>query len=62
MLNDPETLVTTGAETFSTSQDPAEELFRIQAGVPFHRALEQLPILLGRVRHRVREGAIEGDQ
>ncbi len=54
MSSDPEACMTVGEETFL-------ELFRIQPGVPFDRAFDELSVLLGCIRHLTSEGEMEKD-
>ncbi|MCO7516781.1 DUF3077 domain-containing protein [Pseudomonas guariconensis] len=54
MSNDPKACTTAGVETFL-------ELFRVQPGVPLDRALDELSMLLGCIRHLTTEAEMEGD-
>ncbi|MDF0734154.1 DUF3077 domain-containing protein [Pseudomonas entomophila] len=54
MNNDPNTWATAGVETFL-------ELYRIQPGIPFMQAFDELSMLLGCIRHHTCEAEMGGD-
>ncbi|BBH48526.1 DUF3077 domain-containing protein [Pseudomonas sp. KU43P] len=55
------TLLTAGAETFLEVGNPPIDLLRVQPGIPLDDAYEQVSILLGYIKHLVREGDMEDD-
>ncbi|CAM3980985.1 hypothetical protein CCOS865_01712 [Pseudomonas reidholzensis] len=61
MSDDPETNVTVGVETFFEAGDKPCHIFRAMPGVPFEHAYEQVSVLLGYIKHLVREGDMEDD-
>ncbi|WP_194792278.1 DUF3077 domain-containing protein [Pseudomonas sp. UFMG81] len=40
---------------------PSLELYRIQPGIPFQHAFDELSVLLGCIRHLTTEAEMEGD-
>ncbi|AUF98404.1 hypothetical protein M2396_003575 [Pseudomonas sp. BIGb0278] len=57
----PRTDVTVGVETFFEAGDKPCHIFRVMPGVPFEHAYEQVSVLLGYIKHLVREGDMEND-
>ncbi|MDF0731700.1 DUF3077 domain-containing protein [Pseudomonas entomophila] len=53
--------VTVGVETFCEAGETPLHLFRVMPGVPFDDAYEQVSVLLGYIKHLVREGDMEDD-
>jgi hypothetical protein len=54
-------IVTAGVETLVEVGNPAMGLFRVQPGIPVDDAYEQVSVLLGYIKHLVREGDMEDD-
>ena len=54
MTEDLKTCTTAGIETFL-------QLFRVQPGIPLERALDELSMLLGCIRHLTTEAEMDGD-
>ncbi|MFJ4114776.1 DUF3077 domain-containing protein [Pseudomonas sp. NPDC089758] len=54
-------LTTAGVETFLEVGNPPVKLLRVQPGIPVDHAYEQVSILLGYIKHLVREGDVEDD-
>lgn len=52
--DDLRTCTTAGSETFL-------ELFRVEPGIPLHRTLDEISMLLGCIRHLTTEAEMEGD-
>ncbi|MCP5688623.1 DUF3077 domain-containing protein, partial [Klebsiella pneumoniae] len=48
-------------ETFLEVGNPPVDLLRVQPGIPVDDAYEQVSILLGYIKHLVREGDMEDD-
>ena len=61
MADDPKVLTTAGVETFLDVGNPPVDLLRVQPGIPIEDAYEQVSILLGYIKHLVREGDMEDD-
>ncbi|MBO0365568.1 DUF3077 domain-containing protein [Pseudomonas shirazensis] len=61
MSADPKTNVTAGVETFFESGEESSHIFRVMPGVPFEHAYEHVSVLLGYIKHLVREGDMEND-
>ncbi|WP_286915260.1 MULTISPECIES: DUF3077 domain-containing protein [unclassified Pseudomonas] len=61
MADDAKVLTTVGVQTFLDVGNPPIDLLRVQPGVPVDDAYEQVSILLGYIRHLVREGDMEDD-
>ncbi len=61
MSNNQPLNVTVGAETFCETGQGLSHMFRVMPGVPFEDAYEQVSVLLGYIRHLVREGDMEDD-
>ncbi|MGF6394962.1 DUF3077 domain-containing protein [Pseudomonas plecoglossicida] len=55
------TLLTAGVETFLAVGYPPINLLRVQPGIPLDDAYEQVSILLGYIKHLVREGDMADD-
>ncbi|MFF7066201.1 DUF3077 domain-containing protein [Pseudomonas sp. NPDC008258] len=53
--------VTVGAETFCETGEGPCHIFRVMPGVPFEHAYEHVSVLLGYIKHLVREGDMEDD-
>jgi len=54
-------VTTAGVETFLEVGNPSVALLRVQPGIPLDDAYEQVSILLGYIKHLVREGDMEDD-
>jgi len=61
MADQPKPLTTVGVATFLDVGNPPIDLLRVQPGVPIDGAYEQVSVLLGYIRHLVREGDMEDD-
>ncbi|HHJ1298793.1 DUF3077 domain-containing protein [Pseudomonas sp. P1B16] len=61
MSDDRQANVTVGAKTFCEAGEQPSHLFRVMPGVPFEHAYEQVSVLLGYIKHLVREGDMEDD-
>ncbi|MDR2315189.1 MAG: DUF3077 domain-containing protein [Pseudomonas sp.] len=55
------TIVTAGIETFLEAGNPTVDLLRVQPGIPIDHAYEHVSVLLGYIKHLVREGDMEDD-
>ncbi|HGA2318344.1 TPA: DUF3077 domain-containing protein [Pseudomonas putida] len=56
-----ETMVTAGVQTFLEAGNPTVDLLRVQPGIPIDHAYEHVSVLLGYIKHLVREGDAEDD-
>ncbi|BDM25275.1 DUF3077 domain-containing protein [Pseudomonas sp. LRP2-20] len=56
-----ETIVTAGVQTFLEAGNPTVDLLRVQPGIPIDHAYEHVSVLLGYIKHLVREGDAEDD-
>lgn len=56
-----DTVTTVGIETFLPAGSPSLNLLRVQPGVPVDAAYEHVSILMGYIKHLVREGDMEDD-
>lgn len=54
-------VTTAGVETFLDVGNPPLDLLRVQPSIPIDDAYEQVSILLGYIKHLVREGDMEDD-
>ena len=54
-------ILTAGMETFLEAGNAAVDLLRVQPGIPIDHAYEHVSILLGYIKHLVREGDMEDD-
>lgn len=61
MADQTKPLTTIGVATFLDVGNPAIDLLRVQPGVPIDDAYEQVSVLLGYIKHLVREGDMEDD-
>lgn len=61
MSEDTHANMTVGVETFCEAGDKPGHIFRVMPGVPFEHAYEQVSVLLGYIKHLVREGDMEDD-
>ncbi|QHG68079.1 DUF3077 domain-containing protein [Pseudomonas putida] len=61
MSDTANTLVTAGVETFLEAGNPTVDLLRVQPGIPIDHAYEHVSVLLGYIKHLVREGDMEDD-
>ncbi|HDS1735760.1 MULTISPECIES: DUF3077 domain-containing protein [Pseudomonas] len=61
MSDEPKADVTVGVETFFEVGEHSSHIFRVMPGVPFEYAYEQVSVLLGYIKHLVREGDMEDD-
>lgn len=61
MADDPKILTTAGVATFLDAGNPPVDLLRVQPGVPIDDVYQQVSVLLGYIRHLVREGDMEDD-
>ncbi|WDY57925.1 DUF3077 domain-containing protein [Pseudomonas sp. PSKL.D1] len=61
MADAPKILTTIGVETCLDAGNPPADLFRVQPGIPVDDAYQQVSILLGYIKHLVREGDMEDD-
>jgi len=61
MSDESKAEVTVGVETFSEIGERPSHIFRVMPGVPFEQAYEQVSVLLGYIKHLVREGDMEDD-
>ncbi|MFK3771509.1 DUF3077 domain-containing protein [Pseudomonas xanthosomatis] len=55
------TAVTAGVETLLEAGSPPLPLLRVMPGIPIDDAYEQVSILLGYIKHLIREGDAEDD-
>ena len=60
-MSEAKPIPTAGIETFLEVGNPPLGLFRVQAGIPVDHAYEQVSVLLGYIKHLVREGDMEDD-
>ncbi|MBC3479470.1 DUF3077 domain-containing protein [Pseudomonas sp. P1B16] len=61
MADEPKPLTTAGLATFLDVGNPALNLLRVQPGIPIDVAYEQVSVLLGYIKHLVREGDMDDD-
>lgn len=61
MSDTANTIVTAGVETFLEAGNPTVDLLRVQPGIPIDHAYEHVSVLLGYIKHLVREGDMEDD-
>lgn len=61
MAEHPKPFTTIGVETFLEVGNPPIDLLRVQPGIPIEDAYEQVSVLLGYIKHLVREGDMEDD-
>jgi len=61
MSPEPKPVTTAGLETFLEVGNPPVGLLRVQSGIPIEAAYEQVSVLLGYIKHLVREGDMEDD-
>lgn len=61
MADKSKPVTTAGVETFLEVGNPPLDLLRVQPGIPVDDAYEQVSILLGYIKHLVREGDMEDD-
>ncbi|PVZ29640.1 DUF3077 domain-containing protein [Pseudomonas sp. CC120222-01a] len=61
MSDTTNTIVTAGVETFLEAGNPTVDLLRVQPGIPIDHAYEHVSVLLGYIKHLVREGDMEDD-
>ncbi|MFJ4344637.1 DUF3077 domain-containing protein [Pseudomonas sp. NPDC089401] len=54
-------ITTAGVETFLEAGNPPADLLRVQPGIPIDDAYEHVSVLLGYIKHLVREGDMEDD-
>jgi hypothetical protein len=59
MSEERKTICTVGVETFLDVGNPPRNLLRVQPGIPIDVAYDQVSILLGYIKHLVREGDME---
>ncbi|MCG3643126.1 DUF3077 domain-containing protein [Pseudomonas putida] len=59
--NTPKPITTAGVETFLAAGNPSLNLLRVEPGVPIDAAYEHVSILMGYIKHLVREGDMEDD-
>ena len=59
--NSPKPITTAGVETFLAAGNPSLNLLRVEPGVPIDAAYEHVSILMGYIKHLVREGDMEDD-
>jgi len=57
----PKPITTAGVETFLAAGNPSLNLLRVQPGIPVDAAYEHVSILMGYIKHLVREGDMEDD-
>jgi hypothetical protein len=57
----PKPITTAGVETFLAAGNPSLNLLRVEPGVPVDAAYEHVSILMGYIKHLVREGDMEDD-
>ncbi|GLO31951.1 hypothetical protein PPUN12996_40090 [Pseudomonas putida] len=57
----PSPILTAGLETFLEAGNPTLDLLRVQPGIPIDDAYEHVSVLLGYIKHLVREGDMEDD-
>ncbi|MGF6391792.1 DUF3077 domain-containing protein [Pseudomonas plecoglossicida] len=61
MADERKVLTTVGVVTFLDVGNPPVDLLRVQPGIPIDDAYEQVSVLLGYIKHLVREGDMEDD-
>ncbi|MFJ2984067.1 MULTISPECIES: DUF3077 domain-containing protein [unclassified Pseudomonas] len=61
MSDQAKPVTTAGVATFLDVGNPALHLLRVQPGIPVDAVYEQVSILLGYIKHLVREGDMEDD-
>lgn len=61
MADEPKPLTTAGLVTFLDVGNPSLNLLRVQPGIPIDVAYEQVSVLLGYIKHLVREGDMDDD-
>lgn len=61
MTDEPKPLTTAGLATFLDVGNPSLNLLRVQPGIPIDVAYEQVSVLLGYIKHLVREGDMDDD-
>ncbi|MFK0312027.1 DUF3077 domain-containing protein [Pseudomonas sp. NPDC090233] len=61
MSDQAKPVTTAGVETFLEVGNPGMNLLRVQPGIPVDAAYEQVSVLLGYIKHLVREGDMEDD-
>ncbi|MFP3995650.1 DUF3077 domain-containing protein [Pseudomonas capeferrum] len=61
MADGPKPLTTAGLATFLDVGNPSLNLLRVQPGIPIDVAYEQVSVLLGYIKHLVREGDMDDD-
>ncbi|MFP3865545.1 DUF3077 domain-containing protein [Pseudomonas capeferrum] len=61
MADEPKPLTTAGLATFLNVGNPSLNLLRVQPGIPIDVAYEQVSVLLGYIKHLVREGDMDDD-
>ncbi|HHJ1297804.1 DUF3077 domain-containing protein [Pseudomonas sp. SWRI59] len=61
MADEPKPLTTAGLATFLDVGNPSLNLLRVQPGIPIDVAYEQVSVLLGYIKHLVREGDMDDD-
>ncbi|MNM95197.1 hypothetical protein D3C81_1076290 [compost metagenome] len=59
--DDRKNITTVGIETFLEVGDPPVGLLRVQPGIPIDDAYDQVSVLLGYIKHLIREGDAEDD-
>ncbi|QXI48133.1 MULTISPECIES: DUF3077 domain-containing protein [Pseudomonas] len=60
-LSSPKPITTAGVETFLAAGNPSLNLLRVEPGVPADAVYEHVSILMGYIKHLVREGDMEDD-
>lgn len=55
-MKQDEPVTTAGVETFLAAGNPSLNLLRVEPGVPVDAAYEHVSILMGYIKHLVREG------
>lgn len=60
-VTQPKPVVTAGIETFLEVGASSVDLLRVQPGIPIDDVYEQVSILLGYIKHLLREGDLEDD-
>jgi hypothetical protein len=61
MENTTPSAVTAGVETLLDAGSPSMPLLRVMPGIPIEDAYEQVSILLGYIKHLIREGDAQDD-
>ena len=54
-------ITTAGVETFLPAGNPSLNMLRVEPGIPVDAAYEHVSILMGYIKHLVREGDMEDD-